>query len=132
MTIASSATVLYATALFLIDVPLRIGGLVSGQTRLVTELYSQGQASLGLAQLNLVQPVNFSTALSKSLEVAPPARKSTCNSFDEQYESALWCNNSPSAAVLHFSLFYHRFITPMLIHTPDDINIYTLRLVSTT
>lgn len=66
----------------LIDVPLRIGGLVSGQTRLVTELYSQGQAYLVLAQLSLVQPVNFSMASSKSLEVAPPARKSTYNCFN--------------------------------------------------
>lgn len=72
----------------LIDVPLRIGGLVSGQTRLVTELYSQGQANLVLAQLSLVQPVNFSMALSKSLEVAPPARKSTYNSFNSHYKSA--------------------------------------------
>lgn len=44
----------HATGLFLIEVPLRKGGLVSGpatpdQARLVTELYSQGQASLVLA-----------------------------------------------------------------------------------
>lgn len=60
--------------------PLRIEGLVSGQTRLVAELYSQGQPSMVLAQLSLVQPVQSSMAESKFLEVIPPASRSTYNS----------------------------------------------------
>lgn len=46
---------------------------MSGQSRPVAALYSQGQASMGLAQFSLVQPVQSSKALSKFLEVIPPA-----------------------------------------------------------
>lgn len=55
---------------------------MSGQTRLVGELYSQGQASMVLAQLNLVQPVQSSIALSKFLEVVPLASRATYNFFN--------------------------------------------------
>lgn len=80
--IVSSAAALHATALFLIGAPLRIGSLVSDQTRPVAELYSQGQACMVLAQHSLVQPVQSSMALSKFLEVAPPANWSPYNSFN--------------------------------------------------
>lgn len=59
---------------FLIAMPLRIGSLVSGQTRLVAEPHSQGQASMVLAQLSPVQPVQSTMAL--FLEVVPPASRS--------------------------------------------------------
>lgn len=54
---------------------------MSGQTRLVAELYSQGQASMVLAQVCLVQPVQSNLALSKFFEVVPPASRSPYNSF---------------------------------------------------
>lgn len=57
------------------------------QTRLVADLYSQGQASMVLAQLGLVQPVQCSMALSKFLEVVPPASRSPYNSFN-------WCKSA--------------------------------------
>lgn len=54
---------------------------MSGQARLVTELYSQGQASMVLAQQSLVQPIQTSMGPSKFLEVVPPASRSTYNPF---------------------------------------------------
>lgn len=70
---------LHTTALFfLIAAWLRIGGLVSVQTKLVTE----GQGSSVLAEPSLVQPVLSSLALSKFLEVAARASRSTYNSFN--------------------------------------------------
>lgn len=62
---------------------------MSGQTRLVAELYSRGQASMVLAQLRLVQPVQSSMALSKFLEVVPRASRSLYNSFNQQCRAAL-------------------------------------------
>lgn len=102
VTIASSATVLHATALFLIAVWLRIGGLVSGQTKLVTELYSQGQGSMVLAELSLVQPVQSSLVglcpSSLRLYLVPAGPHIT--PLTSSANLLRWCDSLPSDVVL--------------------------------
>lgn len=69
---------------------------MSGQTRLVAELYSQGQASMVLALLSLVQPVQSRLAPSKFLEVVPPASRShitpSTSSTDLLFGAATCCH----------------------------------------
>lgn len=80
VTIVSSAAVSHATALFNCRASKNRRPCVRpDQSRLAVELYSQGQASMVLAQLGLVQPVQSSTSLSKFLEVVPPASRSAYN-----------------------------------------------------